>query len=168
MPKLKLQYFAHLIRRTNSLEKTLMLGKIEGKRRRWWQRMEWLDDITDSADMNLSKLLKIVKDREAWCAAVHGVANIQTQVSLTSISRSFETDIMIPSIQRSMLLSSSNSSQDLSCALLAALPWPSVLCRLHSVRYCRQRWWRCSDPYLKQQDCINGLAQCLHNISLKK
>ena len=84
--------------------------------------MEWLDDITDSADMNLSKLLKIVKDREAWCAAVHGVANIQTQVSLTSISRSFETDIMIPSIQRSMLLSSSNSSQDLSCALLAALP----------------------------------------------
>ena len=122
MPKLELQYVAHLIQRTNSLEKTLMLGKIEGKRRRWRQRMEWLDGIADSVDMNLSKLLETVKDRKAWCAAVHGVANRQTQVSLTSVSHPFETDIVIPSIQSSMLLSSSNEVQDLNCALLTALP----------------------------------------------
>ena len=97
MLKLKLQYFGHLMRRVDSLEKTLMLGGIEGRRRRGWQRMRWLDGITNSMDMSLSELQELVMDREAWGAAVHGVTKNRTRLSdWTELRASVGLPFLIP------------------------------------------------------------------------
>ena len=96
MLKMKLQYFAHLMQRAESLEKTLILGNIEGSRRRGWQRMSWLDGITDSMDLSLSRLWEIVKDREVWCTTVHSVTKSQTTLSNWTTTRYFTSFTLSP------------------------------------------------------------------------
>ena len=130
MLKLKLQYFGHLIRRADSLEKTLMLGKIEGRRRRGRQRMRWLDDITDSMDMNLSKLWEMVKDRESLRATVHRVTKSQTQLSdLTTIP---ECTVSLP------------------CLLLGTLTKKRLLIFTHRLlNLLKNFYWWCNSVHLE-------------------
>ena len=122
MLKLKLQYFGHLMWRTDSLEKTLMLGKIEGRRSRGQQRMRWFNGITNSMDMNVCRLQELVMDREAWCAAVHGVAKHRTRLSdWTELKFPYPTKTYLPAVH---------------------FFFPPGLCfQLPKVSYLHGRWW---------------------------
>ena len=131
MLKLKPQYFGHLIWRANLLDKTLMLGKTKGRRRRGWQRARWLDGSTDSVDMGLSKLQEIVKDREAWHAAVHGVSKSRTWVSDWTIAIYIHTYAYIHIYIPLHILFHSGLSQDIECSSLWYTVGPCHLSILH-------------------------------------